>query len=138
CLIIEWNRVNDMVSSNPVTFEAIIQLNTGSTPGNITFNFLQLDFGKGSSASVGIKAAGNQGPNSLVVSFNIINPLVDNNQAILFAWQSPVQIPVISSLGTTSAAEGSSNVTLTVSGSNFANTSFVQFNGTALTTSFIN
>jgi hypothetical protein len=139
CLIIEWNHVNDMTTSPiPVTFETIIQLNTGSTPGNITFNFLQLDVGKGISASVGIKAAGVQGPNNVVVSFNVINPLVDNNTAILFQWQSPVQIPVISSLGTTSTAEQSPDLTFTVNGSNFANTSFVQFGGTALTTTFIN
>ena len=43
-LIVEWNQVNDTVTSNPVTFEAIIQLNTGSTPGNIVFNYLQLGF----------------------------------------------------------------------------------------------
>jgi len=137
-VIIEWNQVNDFLSSNRVTFEAIIQLNTGSNPGNITFDYLQLDFFKGSHSSVGIKAAGDQGPNSLVVSYNLINPLVDNNKAILFTWQSPVQIPAIGSLGTTSAAEGSPNLTLTVNGSNFANTSFIQFGGTALTTSFIN
>src|SRR6266852_190215 len=46
CLIVEWNQVNDMLSSNPVTFEAMIQLNTGATPGSITFNYLQLDFFK--------------------------------------------------------------------------------------------
>src|SRR5712692_3518492 len=67
-LIIEWNQVNDTVTSNPVTFEAVIQLNTASTPGNISFNYLQLDYYKGSSASVGIKDSGNQGPNSLVIS----------------------------------------------------------------------
>src|SRR5260370_131567 len=71
CLIIEWNQVNDMVSSNPVTFEAIIQLNTGGTPGNITFNFLQLDNRKGSSSSVGIKAAGQHGPIPLRGAVNI-------------------------------------------------------------------
>ena len=139
CLIVEWNQVTDQNTLNPITFEAIIQLNTGSTPGNIIFNFLQLDpqF-KSVQSSVGIKDAGIQGPNSLVVSFNMFSPLVDNNQVITFTWQSPIQIPVISSLGTTSAVEGSSALTLTVNGSNFANTSFIQFGGTALTTSFIN
>src|SRR5437879_5977857 len=135
-LIIEWNQVNDTVTSNPVTFEAIIQLNTGSTPGNIVFNYLQLDYYKGSSASVGIKDAGNQGPDSFVISVNTINPLVDNNQAILFAWPSAVQIPSIGSLSTSTASEGSPDLPLVVSGTNFPSTSVVQVDGATLSTSF--
>src|SRR5437879_1628125 len=64
-LIVEWNQAHDFVTDRPVTFEAIIQLNTGVTPGNITFNYLQLDYYKSSSASVGIKDGGTQGPNAL-------------------------------------------------------------------------
>jgi hypothetical protein len=139
CLIVEWNQVTDQNNTTiPITFEAIIQLNTGATPGNIVFNYLQLDSQFKAQSSVGIKAAGVQGPNCLVVSFNQMNSLIDVNKVITFTWQSPVQIPVISSLGTNSASEGSPALTLTVNGSNFANTSFIQFGSTALTTSFIN
>src|SRR5438094_1393651 len=137
-LIIEWNQVNDTVTSNPVTFEAIIQLNSDSTPGNIVFNYLQLDYFKGSSASVGIKDSGNQGPNSLVISVNTINPLVDNNQAVLFAWPRAVQVPSISSLSTSTTLEGSPDLTIVVNGTNFSSTSVVQADGKALTTSFSN
>ena len=109
-LIIEWNQVKDTVTySNPITFEAIIQLNTGSTPGNIIFNYLQLDYYLGSGASVGIKDGGTQGPNAVVISVNTVSPLVNINQAILFAWQSAVQTPSISSLSANTASEGSSD-----------------------------
>ena len=136
-LIIEWNQVNDTVTGNPVTFEAIIQLNTGAIPGDIAFNYLQLDYYKGSSASVGIKDAGNQGPNSLVVSINAVNSLVDNNQAIRFAWPSAIQVPTFSSLSIQTASEGSPDLTTAVTGMNFTSSSIVQADGAALTTSFI-
>src|SRR5439155_12591487 len=88
-LIIEWDHVYDYVTrSNPITFEAIIQLNTGNTPGYIVFNYAQLDYFKGSAASIGIKDGGYQGPND-IVSLQTADPLVDNNQAILFSWQLP-------------------------------------------------
>src|SRR6266849_368800 len=137
-LIIEWNQVHDYVNYNAtsVTFEAIMQLNTGSTPGNIVFNYLQLDYYKGSSASVGIKDSGNQGPNSLVISVNATNPLVDDHQAILFAWQSAVQTPNISSLSPSTVSEGSPDLTITVNGTNFSSTSVVQADGSTLATSF--
>jgi hypothetical protein len=136
-LIIEWNQVKDTVTySNPVTFEAIIQLNTGSTPGNIIFNYLQLDYYLGSGASVGIKDGGTQGPNAVVISINAVSPLVNINQAVLFAWQSAVQIPSISSLSANTATEGSSDLTIAVNGTNFSSTSIVQADGAALTTNF--
>jgi hypothetical protein len=133
-LIIEWDHVHDWVTSNYITFEVIIQLNTGNTPGSITFNYSQLDYFKGSAASIGIKDGGSQGPND-VVSIKTANPLVDNNQAILFAWQLPG--PRISSLSTTTASEGSSDLSFTVSGNNFTSSSLVQANGATLTTSFL-
>src|SRR5439155_4816481 len=138
-LIIEWNQVKDTVTySNPVTFEAIIQLNTGSTPGNIIFNYLQLDYYLGSGASVGIKDGGTQGPNAVVISVNTVSPLVNIDQAILFAWPSAVQIPSISSLSTSTTLEGSPDLTIVANGTNFSSTSVVQADGKALTTSFSN
>jgi len=139
-LIIEWNQVHDYVTYNngSLTFEAIIQLNTGATPGNIVFNYLQLDYFLGSSASVGIKDGDTQGPNAVVISVNALNPLVDNNHAILFAWPSAPKIPVISDLSGNTASEGSPDINVTVNGANFASTSLVQVNDTELATSFIN
>jgi hypothetical protein len=46
-------------------------------------------------------------------------------------------VPAIASLGTTSAAEGSSDLALTVSGSNYVSSSTVEWNGVALSTTFV-
>src|SRR5205085_3798159 len=60
-LIIEWHGVQHFSSSpSTVTFQAILQLNTGSAPGAMTFNYVDLDAGNlawnnGASATVGIK-----------------------------------------------------------------------------------
>jgi hypothetical protein len=136
-LIIEWDHVYDTVTHNPITFEVIIQMNTGNTPGYIIFNYQQLDdFIKGSHASIGIKDGGFIGPND-VVSLPYPQPqssLVDDKQAILFSWELPG--PNISSLSANSASEGSSDLSLTVNGNNFTNSSLVEANGIALTTSF--
>src|SRR5207249_2742910 len=57
---------------------------------------------------------------------------------ILFARQSAVQTPNISSLSPSTGSEGSPDLTITVNGTNFSSTSVVQADGTALTTSFSN
>src|SRR5262249_54102975 len=66
-LIFEWNNVQAApTSASPVTFQAILQLNTGTKPGEITFNYPDLDSGtgdshtNGTSATVGIKDTGTQ------------------------------------------------------------------------------
>src|SRR5262249_57614602 len=74
-LIIEWNNVQAVPSSpSPVTFQAILQLNTGTKPGEFTFNYPDLDSGdarsNGGSATVGIKDSGTPGARRLLVSFN--------------------------------------------------------------------
>jgi hypothetical protein len=48
----------------------------------------------------------------------------------------PTGVPTISGLSSTSAVEGGASFTITVNGTNFANPSTVQWNGTALATSF--
>ena len=73
-----------------MTFQAILQLNTGATPGAITFNYPDLDtgestFDEGNGATVGIKDAGPQGDNRLLVSYNDFSnpkPLVGSGKAI--------------------------------------------------------
>jgi uncharacterized protein YjbI with pentapeptide repeats len=49
-------------------------------------------------------------------------------------WQLAYVVPSVTSLGQTSALEGSQSITLTVNGANFASDSVVKWNGTALTT----
>jgi hypothetical protein len=138
-LIVQWNQVQHFLSNSPVTFQAVLQLNTGSTPGNIVFNYPSIAtndrYSNGGDATVGIKDNGTQGPNRVLVSFNGTNPLVASNQAILFSWDLPA--PVISSLTPDSVAEGTAGITLTVNGSNFAQNAVVQANGSALPTTFV-
>jgi extracellular elastinolytic metalloproteinase len=90
-LIIEWNHVESYdPSPSDVTFQAILQLNTGATPGTIKFNYPDIDTGNsfrnGATATVGIKDAGSQGDNRLLVSYNDgANPLVGSGKAIQIA-----------------------------------------------------
>ena len=61
-----------------LTFQAILQLNTGSQPGSIVLNYVDVDSGSitynnGGSASVGIKDTGTQGGNRLLVSRDLVN-----------------------------------------------------------------
>ena len=80
-LIVEWNRVRHSsnvtnTAASPVTFQAILQLNTGDSPGAITFNYGDIttddQFTNGGRATVGIKGAGAQttepGANRLLIS----------------------------------------------------------------------
>jgi hypothetical protein len=70
-------------------------------------------------------------PDLAVVRYGLGGVTVFLNQAVI----NPV--PAISSLGTTSAPEGSSGLTLTVNGSNFLSSSAVDWNGAALPTTFV-
>jgi hypothetical protein len=93
-LILEWNDVHHFVSAgvmspHGVTFQVILTLNTGSNPGDIVFNYLNLDTGDrhadGATATVGIKGAGRQGADRLLVSFNGLSPYVQGSQALRFS-----------------------------------------------------
>ncbi len=90
-LIIEWNNVQGATTSpSPVTFQAILQLNTGTTLGDIIFNYPDLDSGNfrsdGGSATVGIKDIGTQGARRLLVSLNnSSSPYVGSGRAIRLA-----------------------------------------------------
>ena len=142
-LILQWDKldsVNSPTTPIPATFQLILQLNSGNTPGTITFNYASVDTGNadanGATSTIGIKNRGTQGPDRILVSFNSTNPLIGNNQAIQITWDNPV--PVITGLSATSAVEGSSPVPLTVTGSNFSTSSVVQVNGASLATTFGN
>jgi hypothetical protein len=105
-LIIEWNDIPHFVSAgttDPVTFQAILQLNTGATAGNITFNYPDLNtanasFDNGASATVGIKDAGAQsvGARQLAISTNAPHPWVGSGKAIILSVGDPTPPKVIS------------------------------------------
>jgi hypothetical protein len=78
-LVVEWNSVPASAgsSTNPATFQALLQLNTNGTPGEIIFNYPDLDVGaaslnNGAGATVGIRdAAGNGDGRRLAVAVNV-------------------------------------------------------------------
>jgi hypothetical protein len=88
-LVIEWQNVPHVFVGAPdgVTFQAILELNSTSDDSEIIFNYVDLGVGSptldnAKSATVGIKAAGEQGGDRLLISHNAQHPLVANNQAI--------------------------------------------------------
>ncbi|MSR56051.1 MAG: hypothetical protein EXS05_00015 [Planctomycetaceae bacterium] len=96
-LVIEWSSVRHAPGSpSPATFQAVLQLDTGSSDGNIVFNYGDLDFGdatvdNGAGATVGLKAAGAQGLDRLLVAKNNgVHPLIGSGRAILFERTRPV------------------------------------------------
>ena len=108
-LVVEWNAVNSFAApGNPVTFQAIFQLNTGTTPGVMIANYVDLDTGdpftsNGASSTVGIKDIGTPPTNKMLVTQDDGTfPWVGDGKAIRIAtdWTAP-----------------------TVSGSNFVNPS---------------
>jgi hypothetical protein len=140
-LILQWDQILHFLGNTPVTFQAILQLDTGSTPGNILFNYISINTNdknsNGATATVGIKDAGNQGPNRNLVSYDSTNPLVGNGEAIQFTWIIPTPQPTITSLSPASVPEQSLAQLVTVNGTNFENTAVVQVNGTGLSTTFV-
>ncbi len=90
-LIIEWSNVFQVSSSatSPITFQAILQLNTGLNAGRIILNYPDLDTGytaysNGGSATEGIKDTGPQGGNRLLVGYNDSSqPWVATGKAIV-------------------------------------------------------
>ena len=78
-LVIEWSGVlhydDTLGLANPVTFQALLRLNTGATNGDIVLNYVDTDTGDshahGGTASVGIKDAGTQGANRLLIVQNV-------------------------------------------------------------------
>ena len=89
-LVVEWNQVPhfDGSAADPVTFQAVLRLNTGAAPGEILFNYPDLAAGtaalsNGGSATVGIKDEGNTNPRRLLVSYeNANSPFVATGRAV--------------------------------------------------------
>ena len=93
-LIIEWNNVQffSSTSTDGMTYQAVLQLNTGSVDGNIIFNYIDLSSSAGTSstATVGVKAAGTQtigSSNRTLVAFNntATNPLIGAGKSVLLS-----------------------------------------------------
>lgn len=117
-LIIEWSQVQHYPNTtSDVTFQAILQLNTGSTRGAIVFNYPDIDFGtatfnNGANATVGIKNSNAQGGDSLLVSYNSgSNPLIGSGKAIRIAVEHAAVQPDLQIVG--GAANGTNRFELT-------------------------
>src|SRR5262249_18849571 len=91
-LIIEWSQVrtfDDTDNSHNVTFQTILQLNTGSAAGDFYLNYPDSTFGNGhdtgASATIGIKDATSPGPaDTQQLSLNAsYSPIADGN-ALMF------------------------------------------------------
>lgn len=97
-LIIEWSTVPHFsnVSAGNATFQAILELNTGSANGNIIFNYPDLSIintpiDEAGSATVAIKAADAQGNNRLLVALNTTaSPYVGTGRAVLITNRVPI------------------------------------------------
>lgn len=93
-LVIEWNQPLHYSSSpSGVTFQAVLQLNTGPTPGTITFYYPDLATGdstaQGTSATVGIRGSSTD---VLQVANNAASAYVGDMKAI------QVSVPTVSSI----------------------------------------
>ncbi len=116
-LVIEWNQVYayGSTSGNGMTFQAILQLNTGGTAGAITLNYVDLatgdSYANGSGATVGIKDANTQGANRLLASYNSrTNSFVQSGHAIQFT------VPTVTSIVRSAASPtNAGSVTFSVS-----------------------
>ncbi len=122
-VVIEWSPTNDNDGSNSgVTFQAILQLNTGTAPGQITFNYPDVTTGvsqtnKGASATVGIKDAGAQGANRLLISQNNgSNSLLGDGKAIKITSTGGVEKS--GTVVTVTGTDSEDTVNVTVSGAN--------------------
>jgi hypothetical protein len=95
-LVIEWSKVRPLpYNDGPVTFQAILQLNTGSAPGEVIFNYVNIltanEFANGGSATVGIKDVGDAPPAPrLLVSYDRQDsPFLGNQKAIRIRYDAP-------------------------------------------------
>ncbi|MBX3400769.1 MAG: PKD domain-containing protein [Gemmataceae bacterium] len=95
-LIVQWDRMEDSNPGEDVTFQAILSLNSGITPGAIRFNYLDVDTGSastanGQSATVGVKEKSTASqPAALFtqVSHNALNANVQSGKDITLSWNN--------------------------------------------------
>jgi hypothetical protein len=95
-LIIEWHAVQAHPNvPNPMTWQAILQLNSGASPSNVLLNYVDLNTGdagvsNGATATVGLEDTPMQALDRLLVSENNgANPLIGSGKAILLSTAGP-------------------------------------------------
>jgi hypothetical protein len=76
-------------------------------------------------------------PVSTFVGITVFNPTPGGGTSAQLSFLVSTPVPAITSLNPSSAFAGGAAFTLTVTGSNFLNTSLVQWNGTSRTTTFV-
>lgn len=97
-LIIEWNQEYHYQSStNPVTFQAILELNTGARPGKIIFNYPDITTStagdsNGASATVGVRSNSTTNYKLLVSQNSSSHPLIATGKAVLVSVPQVVSI----------------------------------------------
>jgi Lysyl oxidase len=97
-LIVEWNQVYHYSSTpNGVTFQAILELNTGARPGKVIFNYPDLicgntSYDNGASATTGVRSNTTMNSRLLVSQESNTFPLVGSNKAMLISVPSVVSI----------------------------------------------
>ncbi|MFL5328737.1 MAG: lysyl oxidase family protein [Gemmataceae bacterium] len=97
-LVIEWNQIRHYsTTTGGISFQAVLELNTGNRPGKIVFNYQDLSqgiaqFDNSASATVGLRS--NPAMNStLAVSVDSNNhPLIGDGKAILLSVPSVASI----------------------------------------------
>jgi len=88
-LIIEWSQVTHWPDypADTVTFQAILELNTGAQSGDIIFNYVDVEtipvYTNGVSATVGVRPASGSASPATQVSFDATHALIGNGKAIL-------------------------------------------------------
>ncbi len=86
--LVQWNQVYPYnTSSSGMTFTAILQLNTGATPGSVIYNYQDLNAGNlnftdGASATVGLRNTQSNGSLLLINQNSNTNDLVTSGVAL--------------------------------------------------------
>jgi hypothetical protein len=83
-----------------VSFQAILSLNTGNQASDIVLNYLNLESGdpwaEGNQCTVGIKDAGYQGDNRLLINYASTIPFVGTGEAFIFSTTPPPALGSVS------------------------------------------
>jgi subtilisin family serine protease len=119
-LIIEWSEIwRYGGSASPATFQAILSLNTSTLADPFVLNYPDIDTGDGAaeglSATVGIKDAGTQGPNRLLVSMNADSPYFGTGGALRFSVAPDGPALYIDNVSVAEGNSGTATATFTVS-----------------------
>jgi hypothetical protein len=119
-LVVQWTNVQYFAGgSSTLTFQAVL-----NADGSVQFNYRNLSGGvpgsdEGRSATVGVKAAGPQGPNRLLVHFNMPpTELVGNNRSTRLTPQMVPPPPPLPSDYYSLTLGAGQTVTLGVTGTN--------------------